>query len=760
MPATLDAFIDIVSGRDTTGVLCVRVRGDEPMWKGGIPYLLDADGDPAVEPATSRIQLLEESEYIYEIKGIEGPVRLQPTEMFDRNDDTGHSGRLRPGRHVGTVATVVLDADGECIGKADFEVRSRKLDYLTDFQWMLNRIASVATDLLLAHFAPAAVSLKADGEASTTGIYSRFALLRSLLENEELESAIQLVLHHPHSEYRSVSEYVNPSRGLRSGRHLSRALTGPGPRQEIRSGVAPRGLSTLPERVEQVRHIEVVDTVPNRFVKYALERWRGIAADVIERLRNLDDSASLRGVAEAVDLTNRLDLLLDAPMFNDVGKLDQFPAGNQVLQRREGYRDVFRAFFEVEAAAAIEWGDTDDVFPAGSKDVATLYEYWVYLELARIIRDMPAFAMDSSTLIESSPSGLTLNLRQGKQSVVRGNGVENGRRIDIELFYNRMFAPSTSETGAWTCRVRPDCSLHISSSDPLGNYDDVWLHFDAKYRVRDVYEAFGQDVDDDDPIVAGSYALTDDLLKMHTYLDAIKRTAGSYVLYPGQVPDPDKSRFERYHEIVPGIGAFALRPTAAGEASVDTESVLQDFIRDVIDHVSRRGTGLERADYWVQETYARPTGSVPPTTLLTEPPVDTLVLVGFVKSPEHWTWIEQTGLYNLRADDRRGSVDLSSRLLDASFLLLHDRVGSIPRLVSLSDAIYIRTAEELSQMGYPEPRGQRYVCVHVTGPIDGAIVPDVTNDRIGEVKESAQHGGLFGAPMIATWEQIFGEGVR
>ena len=663
MQAIRDAAIDLVLGDEAVGTLRIECP-DALEWKGGIPYLIDADSGPDAGGAVSEVQLLEESEYVYRIDGVGGPVRLEPTEIFNSDDRTQMAGRLRPGRYVGTVAVDVFSQDGDRLGEGAFEVRSRKLDYLSDFQWMLNRIASEATDLLLSRFAPAAVTLRPDGEAPASTLYSRFALLGSLLDSDELESALQFILHRPHSEYLTVTEAVRPSRGLRSGRHLARALTGPGPRQQIRSGVAPRGLTTLPEHVDQVRHVETVDTVPNRFVKYALARWRAIASDIAERLEGLEDPAARRGVGEAGELVEELDRMLSAPLFSDVGELDHFPAGNQVLQRREGYRDLLRAFFQVEAAASIQWGDTDEVFPAGSKDVATLYEYWVYLELARIISEIPTFTMDRSTLVELSPGGFTLKLRQGKQSVVRGTGLRNGRRLDIDLFYNRTFRRSSGETGTWTREVRPDCSLRIRSSDSLAEYDDVWLHFDAKYRVQNVYEALGEDAASDDPTLTQSSALTDDLLKMHTYRDAIKRTAGSYVLYPGQEPDPSRSRFERYHEILPGIGAFALRPTATGSTSAETEKVLQQFTTDVIDYVSSRGTGLERADFWTQRTYAKRPETVPPTTALTAPPADTLVLIGFVKSEAHWAWIEQTRLYNLRADDRPGSVDLSSRLLD------------------------------------------------------------------------------------------------
>ena len=61
-----------------------------------------------------------------------------------------------------------------------------------------------------------------------------------------------------------------------------------------------------------------------------------------------------------------------------------------------------------------------------------------------------------------------------------------------------------------------------------------------------------------------------DLYKMHTYNEAIRRTVGSFVLYPGMDIKADyigdyglRNIYRRYHEIIPGIGAFAIKPRAA-----------------------------------------------------------------------------------------------------------------------------------------------------------------------------------------------------
>jgi predicted component of viral defense system (DUF524 family) len=64
----------------------------------------------------------------------------------------------------------------------------------------------------------------------------------------------------------------------------------------------------------------------------------------------------------------------------------------------------------------------------------------------------------------------------------------------------------------------------------------VHIHFDAKYKVESLQGIFGKDdnlEEENEEQKKGHIQKSIDLLKMHTYKDAIRRTAGAYVLYPG-----------------------------------------------------------------------------------------------------------------------------------------------------------------------------------------------------------------------------------
>ena len=58
---------------------------------------------------------------------------------------------------------------------------------------------------------------------------------------------------------------------------------------------------------------------------------------------------------------------------------------------------------------------------------------------------------------------------------------------------------------------------------------------------------------------------------MHTYKDAIKYSAGAYVLYPGK----KKGIYREKNEILHSVGAFPLIP---GKSDIDNENQIESFL--------------------------------------------------------------------------------------------------------------------------------------------------------------------------------------
>jgi hypothetical protein len=443
-------------------------------------------------------------------------------------------------------------------------------------------------------------------------------------------------------------------------------------------------------------------------------------------------------------------------MFREVGRLGSFPSGNQVLQRRAGYRELLRTFVltEVGARLALNW-EVDDVFGASQRNVATLYEYWAFLQLARSVGRVCGADLTVS-VFQLSSDEMSMAFRHGAASRLQWTTTARGRTMRVELYFNREFLVSALPDGSWSRAMRPDCSIRVRPEDSMGDVSaeelTIWLHFDAKYRVEFANEQFSPPSDEDAESAAEAEDVErlarskrEDLLKMHAYRDAIRRTAGAYVLYPG---NEQREPFTEYHEVLPGLGAFVLRPGSNGATG---STNLERFLAEVIDHLADRASQHERSRFWSTVIHRPP--AVPRRRdrrlpALPAPPSDVLVLCGFVKNRQHAAWIEDCGLYNVRAGDRRGAVGADAEILRAPDLVLYGRTLT-PTLWARRGPWFVQSREELRRIGYPRPRGPVYLCCPVERRDDE---PEWL--PLLDFPAAGLGGAYFGEPFAVSWQQL------
>jgi hypothetical protein len=673
--------------------------------------LVDCSSDPNADLTLPPIQLLEGHEYRYTFDlpiPAGTAVLTDRQEVFERDTTAGNTGRLRPGLYTGTL-TVAVRAAGNELGRVAFEVRSRKLEYLKDFRWMLRDIADESAEVIMERFAPAEQRFAIDEAADAATLYQRFAFLRSLLTDDSLDSAIRQVLSRPYVTWEEKGETRRMDQGIRGSSAVARGLAQGGERISRPSWLR-LPIESIPRQIVSMRTDTSVDNVPNRFVRFALTRWRDVLVVIKEALEDSGAGfAVTRGLDEIAVVLEHIQGLLGEELFREVGPLTAFPAGNQVLQRREGYRDVLRAYLQFELAAKLAWQGGEDVYRAGQRDVAALYEYWTFMQLARVVADLCGGTFDLANLIEVDQSGLGLSLRRGRTTIVKGVTSRLGRKLSLELWFNREFA---GRRESWSLRMRPDCSLEIRpiEGDQGGTFDPVWLHFDAKYRITFVdVDAMNQIPGEDASEDRVGHAKREDLLKMHAYRDAIRRSAGAYVLYPGL--RNDVAPFEEYHELLPGLGAFALRPVDSGDPI--GVSALTKFLTDVLDHVATQVTQHERGRFWVKTVYderARVSRPVMWASFLPRPPADTWVALSELWNPRVLSWIEEHLRFPVCVDGTGGPL-LDPRSLTADLILLHGPGVPKTRLFLVQPESKLYSATRLREAGYPEVVGQFYYCL-------------------------------------------------
>lgn len=642
----------------------------------------------------SPYQIIEGCSYEYELP--EGYYLSGESAILTQSNVKPHYGRLHPNIFVGTLQLEIrATLAHNWSSKVEIEVQSIKTGYREDYRLMLNDIAEKCAELIMRHSSPVTQRFEADQELDSRTDYQRFAFLKSVLDSEEFKGAILKIQHSPVTNWKEV-EVDKDIRAIRKiGRKEVRQFAAAGNRLSLPQEHPLRkscGLDSVPTRLTTGVNSETVDTPENRFVKHVLESFLYLCSHI--KLRSKDSPRLSR---EALLAEQQLEGYLDHSLFRSVGPIQGIPLNSPVLQRREGYREVLKSWLMAELAAKLRWDGGDDVYSGGKRDVAALYEYWLFFKLLDLIeRVFKVEAGSIHDLIENTKDRLGLKLKQGNRSKkdpppISGTHDFGTRKLKIQFNYNRTFSGRAphDKSGSWTHALRPDYTLSIWPDElelPDAEIQDkvVHVHFDAKYKIEDYLKIFGErnasieyDEGEEDNLSEidneerkGQYKRAD-LLKMHTYRDAIRRTAGAYILYPGNgIPEQRQG----FHEIVPGLGAFAINPSRSGKGVME----LENFLKQILQHVLNRASQYEQLAYQSHRIHTEPRWNLHqnwPESVNEDRgllPGETLVMIGYFKNEQHLNWICKNAVYNWRATLSGNILTLNPIDANARLLILYN----------------------------------------------------------------------------------------
>jgi hypothetical protein len=679
----------------------------------------------ATENGESEFQLVEGNFYEYQLSSDE--YYLNPSEIISNSKFKKSFGRIAPNIYVGTLTLEVLDArTNEKCGEVKIEVQSSKTTYREDYRQMLGDITEKCTELLLQPNSPVNQLLEVDFSKDARTLYQQFAFVKSMIESDEFTEAVHKVVSAPITKWREM----DVERDVRSVKKFSastiRQFAGRKNRIELPATheLVVRGtLRSVPTKIQVSYKRDTVDTPENRFVKFALTSFQSFCRDLLNRDLNFT-----RLEVEADALIKTLDQHLGHSMFKEVNDLTMVPLNSPVLQRKEGYREILRIWLMFDLAAKLIWQGGEDVYSGGKRDVATLYEYWLFFKLLDVVKDV--FHVEPKSveeLIAKTQDGLGLQLKQGKHVAIQGTFLNDIRKLDIQFSYNRTFPGKREypQGGSWTRELRPDYTLTIWPSGIEQQQAEleeliVHVHFDAKYRVENLNNFLDatEEIDlteEKEEQTKGNYKRAD-LLKMHAYRDAIRRTAGAYVLYPGSKSE----KIIGFHEIIPGLGAFAISPSKQSDGTTELKIFLQEITQHFLNRASQREqlslktyvTFKQKPDSEVKEALPETYGSN--RSLL---PGETSVLIAFYKNQEHLEWILKNNLYNARTGRSKGSLRLEASVTDASYLLLHGKgelqTGKLFKLRKGGPRIFSK--EEIIELKYPDPHHDFYLMFDIAG---------------------------------------------
>lgn len=645
-----------------------------------------------VEPqdGESRWQLVEGEEYEY---AFEGNYHFKEHELVRPSKSSPSRGWIKTGIYVGCLTlTVTNDAGFEA--EVSFEVRSVKMDYRTDYKTMLHDITNHFTELVMMQGAPVTQRFEVNPDEDSHTLYQQFAFMKSLIDSEEFEDALNKILYNPIRKWTGTMIEKDICSVKRLGRHELKQVASSKNRIPLDERChIDANLTSVPRRITIPYKKDTVDVAENQFVKFVLLSFSSFCS-VIQQCNN----ATQRLKNEAELTNNKLAALLNNNFFREISNLQIASLNSPALQRKVGYREVLQAWMMSKLAAQITWKGGDNVYQAGKRNVAALYEYWVFFKLLDIVKEtfhLELTEEDERKLVKTDKDNINLELRQGHMKMIGGIYRTPTRTLKVRLYYNRTFSKSKAieESGSWTTAMRPDYTLSIwpgNIKETEAEEQDliVHIHFDAKYKLNRIllddkvidethtFEDDDNNLPEEDLMMVqekqeeekGIYKRVD-LLKMHAYKDAIRRTSGAYILYPGS----ENKRLKGFHEVLPGLGAFCLCPNSIEKDSKEIEL----FLRDILEHMLNRASQRERISYHTYDIYknepsvvceSMPESYGPNRNLI---PEETFVLLGSYKDENHLQWIFNNGIYNLRTGTKNGSVHLKQEITTARYLLLH-----------------------------------------------------------------------------------------
>lgn len=662
----------------------------------------------------SRWQLVEGEEYEYEFT--QDGYAFKTHELVSPSKSYASRGLIKTGVYVGCLTLKVVDAAKNEIGEVEFEVRSVKVDYRTDYKAMLHDITRHFTELVMMQGAPITQRFEVNPNEDSRALYQQFAFMKSLIDSEEFEEALNKIFYNPIHKWTGTTIEKDICSVKKLGRQELKQIASSKNRLPLGDSKSiGDNIDSVPRRLTVSYKKDTVDVAENRFVKFVLQSFASFCS-TIQQCKN----ASQRLKTEAEQTANKLTGWLSRDFFLDVSDLQTMTLNSPALQRKEGYREVLQAWMMSKLAAQITWKGGDNVYQAGKRNVAALYEYWVFFKLLDIVKQTFHLTLteeDERKLVKTDKDNINLELKQGHMKMIGGLFHEASRTLNVRLYYNRTFSTSNhlNQSGSWTTAMRPDYTLSIwpgKIKETEAEEQDliVHIHFDAKYKlnrillddkVLDETHTFSDDDNDlseEDLMMLqekqeeekGIYKRAD-LLKMHAYKDAIRRTSGAYILYPGS----ENKRLKGFHEVLPGLGAFCLCPNSIEKDSKEIEL----FLRDILEHMLNRASQRERISYHTYDIYKNEPSVV--CESLPEPygpnrnliPEETFVLLGSYKDENHLQWVLKNKIYNARTGTRNGSLRLKQEITSAKYVLLHNEGKQIflrlsdkgPRLMSKED---------------------------------------------------------------------------
>lgn len=537
----------------------------------------------------ANLMFLEETEYqiLFESRDVNATYKVlySLTKMndnhfkefrFDLGDNNKYkvAGTLNFRSYVGKSFLDIKKDEVSSI-KIPIEVRSKKIDYFNQYSSMIADLSQQALSLIFEVNSPLYQEFELDSRKKET-LYEDFMFLEYLFRQDNLPSIFEYLSKNLHSQLKNRTETVPISFASNVNQNTLKNIVTKSNKlfkSDSDFEIVKKLNGYLPYEIDQIKHEDVIDIPENRFLKYFLE----LIQNLVEKLSANSKEGYIKDKLSY--FSDEIEYYLSAKFFNHISTMDYVPFNSQILQKKEGYREIFHYFLMLEFSFRLSWDEVNDQFKGFEKKLSELYEYWCYFKILKVLNDLSINKISFEDVFVINKDNWSIGIKKGVKSVKHFKLNLHGHDIKIDLFYNLRFSDK-SQYRSYSLAFKPDYTLLVTIDG-----ETHYIHFDAKYRseleISNFYSKItnstelDEEIDKRDAEEEKDYIFKDgDIYKMHTYKDSILKTEGSYVLYPGNITQ----RFYESDLVIPSVGAFSLTP---GNEDIEEDN-LEIFIKEVL----------------------------------------------------------------------------------------------------------------------------------------------------------------------------------
>lgn len=329
-------------------------------------------------------------------------------------------------------------------------------------------------------------------------------------------------------------------------------------RSKKASKLSRRFKGYIPIEMNEYNSVINIDTSENQFVKYFLQYIAKILSQYIEDLNSTFNSKEEMSknkllVDELSDFRESILKELNSSFFKEISKLNSVNRASTILTKKYGYHQLYSEFVNLKQSPFNCFNTNSLIELYENRSIDKLYEYISLFRMIDILDQIYDSENDLSK-VELTNKKYTVSISEENEAVqfiFEGNE----KFPKSILLYQHYFSKNRTFSKSVSVDFKPDLTLKIE--DSLG-YE--YYHFDSKFRI---------DYDET--------SKNDDIAKMHSYRDAIKKTRGAFVLFPGErhtlfsISDKLEDKYE-------GVGAFPLNINISND----------DYLTDMVETVLKR----------------------------------------------------------------------------------------------------------------------------------------------------------------------------